>query len=80
MSWLQAQIHTQLHKDGMKETPDGCKPPPCFPLAQKSSQVPDAAQPGMGWGRHNPPAVCQRHSSFPSLLLILGRRILVAQG
>lgn len=31
MSWLQAQIHVQLHKNGTKETPNGCKPPPCFP-------------------------------------------------
>lgn len=32
-SWLQAQIHAQLHKDGTKETPKGCKPPPRFPPA-----------------------------------------------
>lgn len=35
MSWLQAQIHAQLHKDRTKEKRNGCKPPPCFPPALK---------------------------------------------
>lgn len=30
-SWLEAQIHAQLHKDGTKETTKGCKPLPRFP-------------------------------------------------
>lgn len=55
-------------------------PLPAFPQPQKSSQVLDTAQLGTGWGGHNPPAVCQRHSSSPNLLLILGRGILVSQG
>lgn len=55
-------------------------PLPAFPQPQKSSQVPDAAQLGTGWWGHNAPAACQRHSSSPSLLLILGRCILVPHG
>lgn len=55
-------------------------PLPAFPQPQRSSRLPDAAQLGTGWGRQNPPAECQRHSSSPSLLLILGRGILVPQG
>lgn len=56
MSWLQAQINAQLHKDGTKETPNGCKPPPRIPpQPRQSSRVPDTAQLGTGWGGgHNP--------------------------
>lgn len=58
MSWLQAQIHAQLHKDGTKETPNGCKPPPHTPPQPwQSSWVPDTAQLGTGWGDTTPRSV-----------------------
>lgn len=40
-------------------------PLPAFPQPQKSSQVPDTAQLGMGWGGTQPPCSVSKAQQFP---------------
>lgn len=55
MSWLQAQIHAQLHKDGTKETLNGCNPLPTSPPALAELPGPRRSPAGQRrGGTHNP--------------------------
>jgi len=79
-SWLQAQIHAQLHKDRTKETPNGCKPPPRFPPAPAELPGPRQSPAGHGMGGYNPSQRVKGTAVPQSPLLTWDRGTLVPQG